>query len=182
MKLELLLLMPLLFLFESCKEDSPQDLRSEIRQIYSGDATSIKNGENWSAWVRLQGDVNGNILINGQFNLVIDVFNDQGFWRESLGISKVNRIKTSQIISSADYYTLIDDGDVAGDDYGLDTLATNNFIQITDVDTVAMEISGIFNVSFILERKGNGTPENPPLNIRFTEGQFTTKVEQEWFE
>ncbi len=176
-----------LFFMTSCKDDPISE-----PSLYSGEATALKNGE---AWV---GKTRSNQVFQEPEKLIllIRLYNESGFLREQLGVSGIKKTLSKQLISeiddvkiendtseiSADYITIIDDGDVAGDDYGLDTLVTDNFIQITDVDTAAMEISGIFNVSFILERKGNGTPENPPLNIRFTEGQFTTKVEQEWFE
>ncbi len=177
-----------LFFMTSCKDDPI----SEPSPIIIGEATALKNGESWLGEV-IQFQESNTAM--DKFVLRIYVYNTQGFLRENFSIKRLDRSFNVQEINildistnsdntgvSANYTTIIDDGDVVGDDYGLDTLATDNFIQITDVDTAAMEISGIFNVSFILERKGNGTPENPPLNIRFTEGQFTTKVEQEWFE
>ena len=185
MKLQLLLLVPLLFLLENCKEDPIIE-----PGLYSGEATALKNGKTWSGRTRS----NQVFQEPEKLILLIRLYSESGFLREQLGITGINRINRKQLISEINYITIENNtskisanyitvnGDVVGHVYGLDTLATDNFIQITNVDTTAMEISGIFNVSFILERKGNGTPENPPVNIRFTEGQFTTKVEQEWFE
>ena len=176
-----------LLFITSCKEDPIPEPNSFI-----GEAIALKNGVPWTGEI-IQFQESNTTL--GKFVLRIHVYNTQGFLRENFSIKRLEKSLNTQEIDilnfsansdiagiSANYTTIIDDGDVVGDDYGLDTLATDNFIQITNVDTAAMEISGIFNVAFVLERKGNGTPENPPVEIRFTEGKFTTQVEQEWFE
>lgn len=173
----------LIFGFIACSSDD--DIGPDI---YTGTATALKNGEAWSS-VAYFDEINTS---PSSFILRADVYNNEGLWRETFDIRRIQpNLNIQEITStnnqndlgllSADYGTLIDDGDVVGDIYSLDTNATNNFIQITSYNSSRAEIEGIFNVSFILTRD-DGDGDVPPQTLEFTNGEFTVKVQREWFE
>ena len=167
----------------SCEEKSPDPEPS----IYTGEATAFKNGAEWSASVYfdLIPDEFGNFLFRA------NVYNEQGFWRETLSVRRIRLGFDVQVILSKDvqnadslsssYGTLIDDGDVAGDIYELNTEVADNYIQITSVDSTRLQVSGIFNVSFVLSRKGNDSID-PPEEITLSNGTFSSTMKKEWFE
>ncbi|MEQ9467628.1 MAG: hypothetical protein RLN88_09460 [Ekhidna sp.] len=179
----IILEMLLLFCITSCKEEEPVSL---IPDIYSGTATALKNSEEWSGFTRSQK------LKTNRISIIVNTFSSQGFLRETLGIGSVKPYFERQNIKSIDgngftetsagYGTWIDDGDVGGDSYGLDTTVHDSFIHITSYNPNNAEIEGIFKVSLILEREGNQTPGKAPEKLVFTEGTFTVKVDPEWFE
>lgn len=69
------------------------------------------------------------------------------------------------------YGRLYEDGDVFGDSYDIDTIATDNFLYITKCDTVNKRMEGIFNASFRLAMPPATDPTNP-LVLKFTQGKF----------
>ena len=91
------------FFITSCKKDPITE-----PSLYSGEATALKNGEAWVGELRFQGDQEGNIIIDGQVRLIMDVFNEHGFRRESLGIAEINRISNSQVILSSHFFELFE--------------------------------------------------------------------------
>jgi len=144
------------------------------------------------------------------FFLTADVYNDgkgrvpnstadplpgSAFLAESFAIREFRLTSEKQYITSIDdgkidarnqsgvssYYFTVVGGDVRGDDYDLDTTATNNFIQITNYDSSKVEIEGIFNVTLFLSEDANDGIV-PPEKLEFTEGRFTVKVEKDCFE
>ncbi len=159
-----------------------------IPNIYTGIATALKNGEEWNS-VTYFDEIESEPSL---FILRADVYNNTGFWRETFDIRRIQGNMDIQEITtpnnqnelyllSSNYGTLIDDGDVVGDIYSLDTTATNNFIQITNYNSFKAEIEGIFNVSFILTKDDKQGPV-PPQTLVFTNGKFTAKVKRNWFE
>lgn len=173
----------LIFGFIACSSDD--DIGSDI---YTGTATALKNGEAWSS-VAYFDEISTS---PSSFILRADVYNNAGLWRETFDIRRIQpNLDIQEITStdnqndlgllSADYSTLIDDGDVVGDIYGLDTTASNNFIQITSYNSSRAEIEGIFSVTLVLIRDSND-PGTPPQILEFTNGRFTVKVKREWFE
>lgn len=178
-----LILFMLIFSLIACSKDD-----SLIPDIYTGTATALKNGEEWNSLAYFD-EINTS---TPTFIIRADIFNDEGHWRETFDIRRIlpnfdiQEITTTDNqnelgLLSADYATILDDGDVLGDIYSLDTTAVNNFIQITSYNSSRAEINGIFNVSLILTRDSN-EPSTPPQNLEFTNGAFTVKVQREWFE
>ena len=167
--------------FSSCSDDDENPFG------FTGSATAIKNGENWKSGLR----VSKNPFDIG-IDFVFTVLSKEGLRRESLGIFRVKNdlsrqpihLTNSQTINDSTgifYSTLIDDGDVVGDIYGIDTTYNDNYIQLTSIDKKKCEISGIFNFKLILIRDDNDGP-TPPDFLEFTNGQFTTRVSKEWIE
>lgn len=185
--MRLLLLIIVFTLYQiSCNEkDTSPSLTTD------GEAFAKKNGVIWESFVvkidRYSVDENFSLILN---MLIID---NQDYPRENFSIFRIKNSFNRQLIlnskreSSSDslgvfYSTLIDDGDVVGDIYELDTSTTmNNFIQITNYNSIKNQIEGTFNVSLIISRD-DGIGEVPPDKIEFTNGKFTAKVKKEWFE
>ncbi|MCH7523985.1 MAG: hypothetical protein IIC74_02980 [Bacteroidetes bacterium] len=154
-----------------------------------GEVTALKNGIEWSANIYNFGK---SLPFDIGFSMGIKVYNNKGFLREDLYFYRFQNHFNPQTIYLTNahvendsvgvfYTTLIDDGDVLGDIYDLDTTTTNNFIQITSYNSSKAEIKGIFNVSLILTRDdGDGDP--PPQTIELKNGKFSVKVDRAWFE
>ncbi|MCK5443078.1 MAG: hypothetical protein KAJ23_14415 [Maribacter sp.] len=176
------MLIVLLFIAVGCSKDDSED------GFYNGSATALKNGEAWKAKAFF-GESTDN---PGKFLLTIDVHNNQGFWRESLGIQKINNVFVAQQVGHyladssfegalVSYSTFIDDGDVLGDFYELDTIAADNHFQLTRYNSSKGEIEGVFNISYVLTRD-DGEGEVPPARLEFKEGKFFAKAKRSWFE
>ncbi|UZS00079.1 hypothetical protein [Chondrinema litorale] len=160
---------------------------SLIPEVYTGKVTALKNGESWESLAYFDSLEH----IPNRYILKAHVYNENSFWRETFDIRKLKASYEIQpIISyetsepekvSSHYNTMIDDGDVVGDIYSLDTTITNHYFQITDYDASKQEITGVFQVSFILTRD-DGEGETPPQKLEFTDGKFTVKVNNDWFE
>lgn len=180
-----LILFILIFSFMACNKDNG----NLVPDIYTGTASATKNGEEWNSLAYFDEINSSNPSL---FILRMDIYNNAGIWRETFDIRRIQASFEVQEITSidnqnelgllsADYSTILFDGDVVGDIYGLDTTATNKIIQITSYNSSRAEIKGIFNVSLILTRDSN-EPGTPPQNLVFTNGEFTVKVQREWFE
>jgi hypothetical protein len=184
--MRLLLLILVFTLYQSsCNEkDTSPSLTTD------GEAFAKKNGVIWESFVvkidRYSVDENFSLILN---MLIID---NQDYPRENFSIFRIKNSFNRQLIlnskreSSSDslgvfYSTLIDDGDVVGDIYELDTSTMNNFIQITNYNSIKNQIEGIFNVSLIISRD-DGIGEVPPEKIDFIEGKFKVNVEKDWFD
>lgn len=182
MKKHLILFLLFLGLIACTKDDVSN---SEV----IGNASAIKNGIEWFSDVNF---FHKNIPFNIGFDINLIKYNNKGLARESLSFYRLQNTFEPQTIHLTNsqvendslgvfYTTLIDDGDVLGDIYGLDTTATNNFIQITNYNSFKSEIEGIFNVSLILTRDSND-PGTPAEKLVFSNGEFKAKVQREWFE
>jgi len=163
-------------LFFSCSNDDA------IPDIYTGEVTALKNGETWTAKCYMSS------ITDSTYILRADTFSEQGFWRETFDIRQfVINFKKQKIVTlnrqnqkgliSANYSTIIDDGDVVGDIYELDTTATDNFIQILNYNASKNYIEGIFNVSLNLSRDDEDGP-TPPEKLEFTYGTFRAKIKE----
>ncbi len=140
--------------FMACNKDDG------LNPVAIGKATALKNGIDWSANVSY---FVKNVPFNIGFDIGLVVYNSEGHPRESLSFYRFKNhfepqtiyLTNSQIENDSIgmfYTTLIDDGDVVGDIYSLDTITSNNFIQLTSYNSSRAEIKGIFNVSLILTR------------------------------
>ena len=154
-----------------------------------GNASALKNGIEWNSYINY---FSKNKPFNIGFDIGIVKYNEEGLPREGLSFfrllnnfdSQAIYLTNSQIENDSTgvfYSTILEDGDVLGDIYELDTTATNNFIQITNYNSERAEIKGKFNVSLVLTRD-DGYGDVPPQTLEFTNGEFTVKVEREWFE
>ncbi|MCH7525096.1 MAG: hypothetical protein IIC74_08820 [Bacteroidetes bacterium] len=178
-----LILFMLIFGLIACNKDD------DFSPVKIGNATALKNGVGWSANVYYFTE---NSPSNLGFSMGMEVYNNEGLRRENISFIRFKNHFNPQTIYPTNYQiendsirifysTILDDGDVVGDIYDIDTTATNNFIQITSYNSSRAEIKGIFNVSLILTRDSN-EPGTPPQNLVFTNGEFTVKVQREWFE
>ncbi len=102
----------------SCKEESL------IPDGYTGNAEALKNGEKWEALVRFA----KNKPFDISYVVIMDIYNSQGFNRETLYFYKVQNHFNPQTIfltsnrtandsTGSRYFTSIDDGDVGGEYY-----------------------------------------------------------------
>lgn len=158
---------------------------------FTGSATALKNGEHWKSGLRVAKNLPYDIGID----LIFTVLDRSGIEREHLSIVRVNNIHEAQKIYlttiddtylmsdsiSILYTTLIDDGDVLGDIYGIDTTYNDNYVRLTKIDPSKCEITGVFNLKLVLIRDDNDGP-TPPNILEFTNGQFKSRVKKEWIE
>lgn len=157
---------------------------------FTGSATALKNNENWKSGLRAAKNLPYDIGIDLSFT----VLNNEGIQRENLGIVRLrptldlqkvyltlinNQIKNDSV--AVFYSTLIDDGDVLGDIYGIDTTYSDNYIQLTSIDKKKCRIAGLFNLRLVLTRDDNDGPP-PPVILEFTNGYFESSVKPEWLE
>lgn len=170
--------------YSSCSDDDENPFR------FTGSATALKNSEQWNSGLR----VTKNLPFDIGIDLNFTVLNKEGLQRESLGIVRVrtsleiqkiyltlfdNQIENDSLATL--YSTLIDDGDVLGDIYGIDTSYNDNYVQLTKIDENRSEIRGVFSLRLKLIRDDGDGP-TPPEIIEFTNGQFTSRVKRDWLE
>jgi len=150
-----------------------------------GKATAVKATENWtaSAYAILEDWSNGTISLNAE------TFSDDGFLRESLGFSEIpaevgkyelgNFRPLDDGIPGVGYCNIIDDGDVLGDCYVVDLTATDNFVEVTYVDTLERIIRGKFTATFVIDLTGAYKEKIDPANpdkVKFWNGMFDVKI------
>ena len=175
----LVLLLAVLVSFQSCKDDP-----SFIPDIYWGEVSALKNGQPWKGLIYAQPNKPYGFFVR------IDVFKNQEFHREALTIFKIpydiqkNTIDTIRFeidtaLTGASYATLVDDGDVLGDGFKVYEGETENYITVTSYNEETGEVGGEFEVTFVFsEPGGNRSDPSAPDTIRFTNGQFHTKVKE----
>ncbi|MCC7506866.1 MAG: hypothetical protein IT259_16290 [Saprospiraceae bacterium] len=181
-----LLLLLMAFLLHACQDDAPP---GDLFPVYlpgstdNGEMSAIKSLTDWRA------SAHAVYHHFGQDYLAVEAntYSNDGYWRESISfsfipvtegvfpINRVNQMETNKAVR-ANYVTLAADGDVLEDYYILDTLAMDNYIQVSRLDTLNQEMEGLFTVSFILEP---GFPKLNPLNpdrLKFSYGRFKVKI------
>ena len=88
-------------------------------------------------------------------------------------ISK-NTIQNSGVI--ANYYTLMDDGDVLCDIYDVYSPdSSENYLQLSSYNMNQKLVKGSFQATFLIKDKNNKCLANAPDTIRFRNGEFYTK-------
>lgn len=156
----------------------------------SGEASAKINGELWEFPIHISDN-----RVDPAHSLILAITHNSTEDGEIFRRLSMTRIKPSlqiQQIEIVDFYCIIDcpvmsrysttfESDVGGDRYSVDTVSTNNFIQITDYDPSRAEIEGIFNVTYVLSHD-DGHGETPPERLEFRDGKFEVRVEREWFE
>lgn len=154
-----------------------------LPDVYWGEVTAEKNGEEWEA------NIYG--VIDKPYKQGIDIIirrhNEKGFLREDLFFFKIpdklgkypieiTDVRTIDNLTGANYGTSLDDGDVAGDFFELMTGQSDNFIEIDKKE--GKEIWGNFQVSFIKDLKYGESDPSAPDTIVFKSGKFHTKIEE----
>lgn len=163
----------------SCKKENV----STISDIYWGEVSATKNGEPWTGKIFAR-------LSNTRFNVIVDVYNEQKFLREVFRIFKIpiqeqwNKIDSIKpnvdtALTRASYATLVDDGDVVGDIFNVLDGESENFVTITSYNEETNEVKGNFQVTFVFDETDNKSDPTARDTIRFTNGEFHTKVMSE---
>ncbi len=166
-----------LLLILSCNKKNDQP------DYYWGSINAIKNGEAWEGKLYA--------VINKPFeqgiDIIIERFNEKGYKREYLFMSKIPlEVKKSKLnqtdvriidtLVGGDYGTLLDDGDVAGDDYLLLDDSIDDFVEITE--TKGKEIKGKFQMSFVKDLRFGEADPTAPDTVIFTDGVFHTRIQE----
>lgn len=162
----------------SCRSEEEPSL---ISGYYWGEASAFKNSEKWLPLVIGVSSYDD----DGSFSISLnDTLYNQGLWIESLFISSLTaEVGRFEIHLSSDesnkvdlltasFITRLDD--VLGDVYEVDESATN-FVEILTYDSLSKEVSGRFEVTFILSDDNEWTLDSPDT-IRFTGGVFHTRI------
>ena len=163
---------------QSCKKDDPND------RFYWGEATATKNQS--AAW-----EARPRCVINKPYDqgidIILTVFNSQGFRREDLffykipnevGIFNITNADTHAVDSThgAKYFTLVDDG-TAGDSYYLIQSIVENKLSIDKKK--GDEIWGTFQVAFTKDKTFLSEDPTAPDTVIITDGKFHTKLLKE---
>ncbi len=181
--MDFLKIIALIFLigFCSCNKEKK---RKKLPGTYFGNSIATKNNAKWASdYIRTTADTS---CYKGKLGIEFLKANDKGFLRESLILLNISPKKGSyKIYPSSNYInpcidtfakglyvTSLDDGDVQGDVYNVLPTENSN-ITITDYNITTKEISGTFQVSFIITVKFN---PSAPDTLRFKGGVFYTKI------
>ena len=165
--------------FISCRKEEPRMLGHP----YWGEASALRNGKEWLPKVR---GVRSN-LDSSLIGININWFQaETNFQREYLGFINVPKsevfdtiklksfVPSSTELSFVSYGTLIDDGDVSGDDYDL-LESEDNWLIVTEWNESTTEIKGNFQASFLFKGDEHKTPDAGDT-VRFTNGFFHTRI------
>ena len=183
-----LLLLLMAFFLHACQDDAPP---GDLFPVYlpgnteNGEMSAIKSLTDWRASAQAA-------FLNdypGYMDVSASTFTEEEYLRESLGfiwlpirtgtfaILAYDQADSLQYQSVRGYYiTSTADGDASEDSYQVDTTATDNFITLTRVDTLAKEVEGYFTCSFeIATFGGKRNPLNPD-RLKFSYGRFKVKI------
>lgn len=160
-----------------CKKDP-------AKGVYYGTASAIFNGKAWNA-----GTVRSNINVpcyKGKLGFEFNVYNKQGFLRETLSFEKIPIAKGTysinplnyndplckDTVATALYGTSQDHGDVALDFYNV-IPSPDNYFTINNYNERTKELTGSFEVTFKITTRQD---PNSPDTIRVSNGRFYTKI------
>ncbi|MCB0395062.1 MAG: hypothetical protein KDD36_00320 [Flavobacteriales bacterium] len=171
----LLLILPLL---QGCKPDPI------LLQGYEGEATAVKNGQPWRALIRAV----PNKPLGYGFDILMEVYNEYQFQRESLFIFRIpyqNQMNlidtigwhTDSLITGAFYATLAEDGDVMDNAYYVfNDVHFDNYLTVTHYNKHTGEVSGVFQLMVVIDPDDPKQYPNAVDTIRFEHGKFTTVI------
>ena len=171
-KYNILIFFVIIFLFLSCEKEN---------QYYWGEATALKNGEEWSAVVHAE----LNKYYPEKIDIIIDVLDKNKLETEGLNLRKVFMAEGLYDVSNSNsnekpdsigssFYTSIG-GDVTSNSYHVDEQG-NSFVKITNYNSRTKIIEGNFQITYIITEPRSPWVENPADTIHFTHGYFKTKV------
>ena len=164
----------IIFSFFSCKKENSNNFTN-------GEATAILNTTHWEAETYAASSA---AFPKEYIGMSAYVFNKDGYKRESLGFSKVP-LETGKFdvgrggypheysYVGMDYFTILEDGDVVGDIYLLDTLATGNYLEVINYSVDQKEIEIEFSATFLLDRRHH---DDAPDTLKFENGYIKTKI------
>ena len=156
----------------ACSKDQSED-------YYWGTTTAEFDQNTWEA--------KPYSMVNAPYKQGIDFlihkFNKQGFQTENLFIYKVpeqigrypitkTEVRDIDSLVGAQFFTLLDGGDVLGDSYSLLDGVVENFIEITKIKDD--QIWADFQVAFV--RNGTNNSPSYPDTIVFTNGSIHTRL------
>lgn len=185
------LIITLLILLQRCQT-------LEIDPYYKGVMT--EGSINGKPWQNTKLNVASVQKCTKSIDLIIQVFNENKFLRETLGISKIplregtfdilapdfkinivclpdSTLTPTQVTSA--YFTSQDDGDVGKDTYlTLKSVREKNKLTITRLDFVNKYIEGEFDATYLLRRneKGLKNYQDSPDTLRFTKVKFQSSI------
>ncbi|MBK8195173.1 MAG: hypothetical protein IPK76_18885 [Lewinellaceae bacterium] len=155
----------------SCSKAGPDS-------YYWGECTAQLNGVAWTGQPYI---IENKPYLQG-IDLLVDVYNGQGFHRENVFIYKIpdavgryqivdTDVRDIDSLTGARYFTLGDDGDVLVDSYRLVSDKGENYVEIERKE--GDQIWGAFQIAFAVD----GVKGNPaaPDTIIFTDGHFHTR-------
>ncbi|WP_338769309.1 hypothetical protein WAF17_09575 [Bernardetia sp. ABR2-2B] len=178
------LLTTLCILMSSC---SKEEVR--LNRNYWGEVQVLKNGETWKPFIYATTDVKNSEVIYVEMGY----YSKQGISKEVLTLSQISkRIGFNSIISDkvgtdiqdenniinySSYYSLIADGDVICSSYQVDdSVEVAGYVNVTKYDAESGILEGTFEVTLVKDRS---CEENAPDTLRFTEGVFYTRVQED---
>lgn len=157
-----------------CDKDIIEDKHPEWSKV-----TALKNGIAWESKAVAFIEISETRTL---LSIPANVHNEDGFWREGLSFGNIDLLVGKHIILGsitdtlyARYTTLMADGDVVEDRF-IVCEDVENFIDIQNLDMDKMEMTGIFQVTFVRDINDPVTNPSLPDTIRFTEGKFYLKI------
>ncbi len=146
-----------------------------------GFATAQFNGSDWKATARAVE------YLKDTFGLECNVYNKNGILRQSVGavniplkLGKYTSFRPTGHIPDnrvdCGYFRFISDGDVISESYNL-MQEDDNFITISNIDTVTGLIKGTFKLSFKLDTLLGKYNEEAPDFVKFENGEFEVLLE-----
>lgn len=178
----IILLAAMSFLVSSCSKEEIQ-----LNRNYFGVVQALKNGEKWKPLIY----ATQNRREPDYIYITMDIYNKQGFERESLALHHVPKREGSSLIKPRDtienfedennirhyssYYTSIADGDVTCSSYQVDdSVEVAGYVNVTKYDKQSGTLEGTFEVTLVKERS---CETNALDTIHFTKGVFSTKIQ-----
>ena len=161
-------------------EDAPIWLPGEQRY---GHAKGKKNGKDFEASVLVTFLP---VPFDHYLGMSMGTYTQEGYIREIIDLSEIltsmvgkyemNGSFLNDTLVSASYNTALDDGDVAGDRYIMDTLATTNCFEVTYINMEERVIEGKFTVSFNIDIDRLKKDERNPDYCVFEDIEFKCKI------
>lgn len=159
-------------IFLSCKKEDSE---------YWGEVSTAKNGSDWSGQIK---SANSNFAAS-KIEIIIDNFDDQGIWQETLGFYKIPT-KVGKFMLSLTSNQPPDDSlsgslysngydDALFNAYRIAQNDSTSYIEITEYNPDKAEIKGAFNI-VLWRDKSIGGSFNAPDSVVFSGGTFHTRI------
>ncbi|SHI93270.1 hypothetical protein SAMN05444280_10850 [Tangfeifania diversioriginum] len=167
-----------MYFFPNCFISPKENIERQVPEWSKVKAQ--KDGQYWEAEaIAYRVEIGSSYKIG---EIQANIFNEYGFLRENLSTGNIDPLIGKQKIpgSRTDtlysrYITIMADGDVTEDQF-IVLEDEDNFIDIQQLDMDKMEMSGIFQVTFVRDANDRITNPSLPDTIRFTEGEFHLKI------
>ncbi|WP_338769311.1 hypothetical protein WAF17_09580 [Bernardetia sp. ABR2-2B] len=168
----IILLATLSILTSGCSKEEVQ-----LNRNYWGEVQVLKSGEVWKPFIYARTDFTS----ENHIYFEIASYDRRNIMREVLNISKVAKKEGYNTIRNirynASYYTLGAGGDVICGAYQVDdSVEVAGYVNVTKYDAESGILEGTFEVTLVKDRS---CEENAPDTLRFTEGVFYTRVQED---